>query len=85
MSNDRDREYIVKRAVLRCLAQCGDYMLLDQHLFCELELKVPQLRRAEMDSALRDLESRSRVLSVKSERGEKWRITDAGRADLLEN
>ena len=41
-----DREFVIDRAILEVLKDCGDYMLLEAHLEAEL---IPKVR--EMDTA----------------------------------
>ncbi|MFA5264503.1 MAG: hypothetical protein WC378_11825 [Opitutaceae bacterium] len=80
-----ERESLIQQKILQALAECGDYLLLDAHLVDAVSLKVPQMRKGEFDDALRYLDSHGRVRSIRSERGEKWGITDAGRMALQNN
>lgn len=79
-----DREALITKAILEVLKECGEYLLLSLHVQASVDLKVPQLRKGEFDEGLRYLESRGRIRSVQSERGEKWQITDEGRAALMD-
>jgi len=77
-----DREILIRRAILKVLSECGDYLLLENLLFDAAMLKVPQLRKSEFAVALSALDVSDRVQSVHGERGDRWRITANGKADL---
>ena len=82
-----DRAYLMKRALLRTLAECGDYLLRESALFEQATLKVDFLdpTLSELKSALRAAEAAQLVLGIAAERDRKWKLTDAGRAWLAEN
>lgn len=82
-----ERHFQLKRALLRALEECGAYAVTETPLVEAARLKVDHLRPtvAECDAALRDIETARLGVAVPSERGRKWKLTDAGRLWLAEN
>lgn len=77
-----EREILIRRAILKALSECGDYLLLETHLFEASALKILHLRKSEFDAAIDALDVADRIQSVNTERGTRWRILPAGKADL---
>ncbi len=75
-----DRRFLIKRALLRALADSRGYPLLDSALRDAAEIKVDFLRptMAEIDEQLRIIETERLAVAVESERGRKFQLTDAG-------
>jgi len=80
-----DREFLILKNILKALKECGDFPLLETHLQDEISLATPSLRKTEFAEALQAAEEKGLVISVRSERGLKYSVTDAGLAWLIKN
>lgn len=74
-----------KLALLQALADVGDYMLPERTLFADMNIRCANpVTLTEFRQMLQEAEAQRRVISVRSEDGLKWKITDNGRARLAE-
>lgn len=82
-----DRAFLIKRAVLRALEDCGDFPVTEAALREHVTIKIDHLRptTAELDAVFRSLDTLRLVVALPSERGPKFRLTDAGRLWLAEH
>ena len=81
-----ERNFLIKRAVLRALADCGTYAVLEGALVEAALIKVDHLRptTAEIDDQLRAIDSARLCVALPTERGRKYKITAAGLLWLAE-
>jgi|GEM_PF-5865211 len=82
-----DRAFLIKRALLRSLADCQGYPVLELPLreSCEVKIDYLQPTTAEIDAAIRAIDIDRLCVAVKTERGRKFDMTDAGRLWLAQN
>ena len=80
-----DRQYLIRRNILRQLAAADGMLCLAVHLHTDVEMATPRLTATEFDDALAALDRERLVTSVQSARGRKYKINDAGQAWLSEN
>ena len=75
------RQYIIVRAIIRALGQCGSYLCPETALLESVELMVtaPPLTPSEFDAALRDVAAERLVIDGEGPIGRTWKITEAGR------
>lgn len=80
-----ERQHLIDRAVIRALLQAGRYLLPERTLQQQLEVAapvVPAPTAAEIESAIRHLQTEGRIVVVVSEEtgSRKLQISDGGRA-----
>lgn len=80
-----DREYLIRRNILRQLSAADGMLCLAAHLQTDVEMATPRLTSTEFDGALAAIDRERLVTSVASVRGTKYKINDAGQAWLAEN
>jgi DNA-binding PadR family transcriptional regulator len=85
--NTTERTFFIKRALLLALEECGEKPVQESALRMSIEVKVDFLEptTAEIDTVLRAIDRDRLCVSLPSERGPKYRLTDAGRLWLAEN
>lgn len=72
-------------ALLQSLADVGEYLIPEKTLFADVNIRCAMpVTHTEFRQMLSDAEQKRRILSVQSEDGLKWKITDNGRARLAE-
>jgi hypothetical protein len=84
---DAERRFFIKRALMRTLEDCGNYAATDSAVRASVGIKIDHLSptTAEIDEQLRVIDRDRLAVSLQSERGPKYKITDAGRLWLAEN
>jgi hypothetical protein len=82
-----ERGFMIKRALLRALAECGIYALPESALIESVSIKIDHLRptTAEIDAQLKASDTERLCVSTNTERGRKYQITDAGSLWLAAN
>lgn len=82
-----DRKFLLKRALLATLLDADGYPLREEALREHAQIKVDYLRltTAEIDAAVREIDTARLATSLPTERGRKFQITDAGKLWLAEN
>lgn len=80
-----DREFLIRKNILRQLAEAGDFLVLAQHLKGDVEMATPRLTATEFFTALDAAEDARLITSVWSDRGLKYKINDNGHAWLAES
>lgn len=80
-----DREYLVRKNLLKSLAAADGLLVLDQHLYADVSMATPRLSPTEHDDAVLSAEEDRLITSVRGERVMKYKINDAGQAWLSEN
>ena len=82
-----DRTFLIKRALLRVLADCLGYAVTESALREACSIKIDFLRAttAEVDAQLRAIDAERLAVSLPTERGLKFKLTDAGQLWLAEN
>lgn len=80
-----DRQTLIRKNILKQLAEAGDFLVLGNHLKGDVEMTTPQLKATEFFDELDSAESDRLITSVRSDRGLKYKINDNGRAWLSEN
>jgi hypothetical protein len=85
--NATERAWVIKRALLRALDECGKYAVPESALVESALIKIDHLSptTAEIDAQLRVIGTERLSVSLPSERGTKWQINDAGRLWLAAN
>lgn len=85
--SDADRPFFLKRALLRALADCRSYPVLEAALLEAAKIKVDFLRptTAEFDATLRAIDLARLAVTYESERGRILKLTDAGTLWLVEH
>jgi hypothetical protein len=74
-----------KTALLHALNNIGSYVMPEQTLFAELNLRLSEpLTLTDFRQLLQESEEKRRIASVNTEDGRKWKITDNGRGRLAE-
>lgn len=74
-----------QRIILQELAQTAEFLMPESSLHTFVNLRLPQpLTGTELSAALRSLESKLQVISVRHEDQLKWKITANGKARLAE-
>ncbi len=81
-----ERTFLLKRAVLRALADCRGFAVLETALHEAVAIKVDHLQpsTAEIDAALRTVDTERLSVGIPTERGRKVKLTDAGNLWLAE-
>lgn len=82
-----ERTFLIKRALLRALADCGSYAVTESALVEAAAIKIDHLRAttAEIDAQLRAIDADRLCVALPTERGRKYKLTDAGALWLAEN
>lgn len=82
-----DRSFLLKRAVLRALEDCGEFPIGETALREAAALKVDHLRPtvAELAASFFAVEQAQLAVALTTERGRKYRLTDSGRLWLAEH
>jgi len=85
--NAPERTFLLKRALIQSLADCGSYPVREESLRDQATLKVDFLQptTAELDAALRTIDTERLTVALPTERGRKLQLTDAGRLWLAAN
>jgi len=85
--NAAKRTYLIKRALLRTLAECGDYPVIEEAVREQAEIKLDFLQptTGELDAGLKDIDANRLASALPTERGRKLQLTDAGRHWLAQN
>lgn len=85
--NPTDRKFLLKRALLRALADCGRFPVTGPALREAASVKVDFLDPtvAECDAAMAEIEAERLATALPSERGNKFSLTDSGRHWLAQN
>ena len=74
-----------KLALLRALDAIGTYVMPEQTLFADVNLRLAQpITITEFRQLLHDAEEKRQIASINTEDGRKWKITDNGRGRLAE-
>lgn len=72
-------------ALLQALADVGQYLLPERTLFADVNNRcATPVTHTQFRQMLAEEEGKRRVVSVQGEDGLKWKITDNGRARLME-
>lgn len=82
-----ERSFLIKRALLRALADCQGYAATESAVREACSIKIDFLRptTAEIDAQLRTIDAERLAVSRPSERGTKYTITDNGQLWLDAN
>ncbi|MBT64666.1 MAG: hypothetical protein CML13_15825 [Puniceicoccaceae bacterium] len=80
-----DREFLIWKNILKQLKEADGLLVLDTHLQQDVEMATRDLTTTEFTTELAAIEARQLITSVRSERGLKYKINDAGRAWLIES
>ena len=71
--------------ILSVLRECDGHLVLRSTLVASLRLRDRKESLAEIDAAIRTLESRDEVVGTTNrDTGSKWKITDEGKVRLAE-
>lgn len=81
------RTYLIKRALLRTLHDCGGFPVTEETLRDQASIKLDFLQptTAELDAGLGTIDTERLSVALPSEAGRKFKLTDAGRLWLAEN
>lgn len=80
-----DRKQIITQGVLRAANNAAPYMLRDDMVLTTINFSVrPKVTLTEFEEVLRDMEARALITHPRTEEGLKIKITDEGRAELLQ-
>jgi hypothetical protein len=86
MTTRTEQQQRIDRTLIRVLLNLGDYLLPEKSLAAEIELSThPRPTASEIAEAIRHADSRQRIVSIRSETGLKWKLTELGRAWVAEN
>lgn len=82
----QDRKVQIRKAILRTLDNCGDYMMPEPALIGSIQGYVSELLLTEIEAEIRWLELERMILGIHPAMGgsTKWKISDIGRGALAE-
>jgi len=82
-----ERKFILRRAALRSLDDCGSFPCPESALRDSIGIKADHLAPtvAEVDAVLRGIQNDNLATALPTERGNKWALTDGGRLWLAQN
>ena len=75
----------IERHILKCLVDCGGFLLPESTLHAELNIQLPQpLTLSDLKAHLAALEARHQVTGITTDDGIRWKIAPEGKARLAQ-
>lgn len=75
------RQHLIRKMLVRALAQCGDYPCPESALKAQVEMIVtaPPLTQSEFDQAINTLGTERHAIDGEGATERVWKLTEAGR------